>query len=127
MSDFVGGRRSRKSDGLELMANVLESGWAQGWRAASGWPTWNFDEGRAVRRVDHHGVPYGCCIAGAERFVELMFTGNLCASANLLPEQPPDGFEGWTQWNDAEGRTQEQVVEYVRNLAAIERIREAHS
>ena len=116
-----------KSEGLELMANVLESGWAQGWRAAAGWPTWNFDEARAVRRTDHHGEPFGCCVAGAERFVELMFTGNLCAAANLLPAQPTTGFEGWTQWNDAEGRTQSQVVGCVRNLAALERIREAHS
>ena len=117
----------RRSEGLELMANVLESGWAQGWRAAAGWPTWNFDEERAVRRSDHRGGVFGCCIAGAERFVELMFTCNLCAAANLLPEQPPAGFEGWTQYNDAEGRTQQQVVDYVRNLAALERIREAHS
>jgi hypothetical protein len=54
----------------------------------------------------------------------ILFPGMLYPSVKFLPE-PPEGFEGWSQWNDAPGRTQQQVIDYLRNLAAVERIKEA--
>lgn len=119
-----GGRTVNRSEGLDLMANVLESGWEQGWRATSGWPAWNFERGEVSRREDHFGGRFGCCIQGADRYVQMMFSGINYAAANYLPA-PPEGFEGWTQWNDAEGRAQQQVIDCLRNLAAMERIKEA--
>lgn len=114
-----------RSEGLDLMANLLESGWEQGWRATQGWPTWNFDDAKPTRRFDYFGVPYGCCIEGADHWAQmLLFPGMPYPPVKFLTD-PPEGFEGWSQWNDAPGRIQQQVIDCLRNLAVVERIREA--
>jgi len=107
-----------RSEGLDLMANLLESGWAKGrfgylgvvpTKGMEAWePNWGYSP---------------CCIEGADHRVQMILYRVPYPPVHFLPS-PPEDFEGWSQWNDAEGRTQQQVIDCLRNLAAVERIRE---
>jgi hypothetical protein len=107
-----------RSEGLDLMANLLEStGWAPHRFGYLGFgPT---DDLTAW--TPNFQTP--CCIEGADHRVQMLLFRVPYPPVKFLPE-PPEGYEGWSQWNDAEGRTQQQVIECLRNMAAVKRIEE---
>jgi hypothetical protein len=113
-----------RSEGLDLMANLLAPGWSGDTGARALWVGWGSMDTSETWEPNFHGIP--CCIEGAERRAQTILFRTPFPAARFLPA-PPTGFEGWSQWNDAEGRTQQQVIDCLRNLAAVERVREAKS
>lgn len=109
----------KRSEGLDLMANLLESGWRRGW----GDGTVNDKDGWSGRLPTRQR---GCCVEAADHLIQMVASGTPYPSFKFLPA-PPQGWVSWTAWNDAEGRTQQQVIDYLRDLAATERVKEATS
>lgn len=113
-----------RSEGLDLMANLIEPGWNGDTGVRALWVGWFGTSTPETWEPNFHGIP--CCIEGAEKRVRTIFFRNPWSPVRFLPA-PPKGFEGWSQWNDAEGRTQQEVIDFLRNLAAVERVKEARA
>jgi hypothetical protein len=114
----------KRFEGLDLMANLVEPGWSGTTGARALWCGWRGTDTSETWEPNFQGIP--CCIEGAERRAQTILFRVPFPPARFLPA-PPEGFEGWSQWNDADGRTQQQVIDFLRNLAAIERVKEARA
>lgn len=103
------------SEVLDLAADkIRERGWTQG---LGGWPGWGPDDALCLEGGIMAALGYD------EETPERLYRG--CPAFGAVRDYLGLGDDFLFPWNDASGRTQQEVIEVLRAAAAVERAKEA--